>query len=60
MYDFFPDTQVQGELESLATEIALNWEKTLLKTDPRYRVIKYEGYGPEVTFYFDRNALNVK
>lgn len=57
MYDFFPSLQDQGELEDLAIEIALSWEKILFEADPRYRVVKYEGYGPEVTFYLDREML---
>lgn len=60
IYDYFPTVQDEKELESLASEIALDWEKTLSKRDPRYRVVKYEGYGPEVTFYFDRNMSDAE
>lgn len=52
LYDFFPSMQNEDELESLANEIAFDWERTLSGSDPRYRVVKYKGYGPEITFYF--------
>ena len=53
---FFPDMQGGEELESLADEIALDWRKVLLDSDPKYQVVKYEGYGPEITFYLDREV----
>ena len=56
LYDFFPDVQDDLQLHDLANEIACDWEKVLSSLDPRYRVVKYEGYGPEVTFYFDRGS----
>ena len=56
LYDFFPNTHDRDELEGLADEIALDWKKILLDSDPKYKVVKYEGYGPEITFYLDREA----
>jgi len=56
IYDFFSSIQDEAELEGLANEIARSWEKVLSALDPRYRVERYEGYGPEVTFYFDRGV----
>ena len=56
IYDFFLSMQDEAELERLANEIAQSWEKVLSGLDPRYRVERYEGYGPEVTFYFDRGV----
>ena len=56
MYDFFPNIPDKGELEGFANEIVQDWGKTLFDLDSRYRVITYEGYGPEVTFYFDRGV----
>ncbi len=56
LYDFFHGVQGRDELEGLADEIASDWKKVLLDSDPKYQVVKYEGYGPEITFYLDREV----
>ena len=54
VYDLLPSVQDEDELKTVADEIARDWENALSNHDPRYRVLRYEGYGPEVTFYLDR------
>ena len=56
VYDFFPDVQDEEELDRAATEIVCSWEKILSDLDPRYCTLMYKGYGPEITFYFNRDT----
>ena len=54
--DLFPDLP-EDEYSDIADKIACAWEKELSALDLRYRVPRYEGYGPEVTFYLDRTLV---
>lgn len=57
-YDLFPDYLFpnisEEEYVRLADEIAHIWKQKLAVIDARYNVVRYEGYGPEVTFHLDR------
>ena len=56
LYDLFHEIQDECQLKAIANEIAHDWQITLSSIDPRYRVVEYEGYGPEITFYFERGT----
>ena len=59
MYDFFQNIQDEDKLRILADEIVRDWKNVLSSYNPKYRVVKYEDYGPEITFYLDRRTSNV-
>lgn len=52
--DEFPGL-TENEYDEIAVNLLLCWNKNLKKTDPWFRVEKYEDYGPTVTFYKLRN-----
>ena len=57
-YDLFPEHLFpdisEEEYARLADDIADAWKQKLAAIDARYKVVRYEGYGPEVTFHLDR------
>ena len=55
LFDVFPYVADTKSILNLAHILYNSWRDTLLTFDKRYEVILSDGYGPEITFYFNRS-----